>query len=414
MMWDGLRIVFIALVIGVPALGYMVETETGIYELTMPVPAAQNTKQEQSSSLAPTSTSPQATSTSMVPTQTMPPPTPFPSPVNGLIGFISFSNDLGYGVIGLNVASSDGSNIIPVIDTSSYSWSPDGDKIAYPCRSPNGSATVICKMNLDGSENTVLSDATGAEPAWSPDGNLILSVLVNQSGNGSLRVMNADGSNRYATEGTGYGISLGFGRPAWSPDSQMIAYTKHFATSPSEIHVHSLNLNKTINLTEHMRVGSGFAWSPDGEWIAFLSDHDPANGSFDVSKIRIDGTELTQLTDTIDVASKQSEESGVWWSPDGQSIAFHSGGDVYLIGPDGTDQIQLTTDGMAYGEMAWSPDSNLLAYLSRQADSTGDRGYWENQIRVVSRDGITDYNITSRFPNDSALLSNLQWQPGQR
>ena len=73
---------------------------------------------------------------------------------------------------------------------------------------------------------------------------------------------------------------------------------------------------------------------------------------------------------------------------------------------------------MAYGGMAWSPDSNLLAYLYRQGDASTvasiDRGYWENQIRVVSRDGITDYNITSRFPNDSALLSNLQWQPGQR
>ena len=50
------------------------------------------------------------------------------------------------------------------------------------------------------------------------------------------------------------------------------------------------------------------AWSPDGEWIAFASNHE---GSYDVYRIRPDGSELTRITNS------PAPELSVGWGPFG-------------------------------------------------------------------------------------------------
>ena len=99
MMWAGLRIVVLALVIALPAVAFMEELETGLSELAKPLPTAQTTNPEQSSSLVPTSTSPQATSpestiaqsNSLNPTPT-PAPTLTPLPTNVFMAANSMSH----------------------------------------------------------------------------------------------------------------------------------------------------------------------------------------------------------------------------------------------------------------------------------------------------------------------------------
>src|SRR5713226_9348640 len=55
----------------------------------------------------------------------------------------------------------------------------------------------------------------------------------------------------------------------------------------------------------------GTAWSPDGKWIAFTSDHD-GNEQWDVFLVRSGGGEVTNLTHTPEIA-----ETDPAWSPDG-------------------------------------------------------------------------------------------------
>ena len=85
-------------------------------------------------------------------------------------------------------------------------------------------ARIVCTIHIDGAGNSYLSDETGVEwvqhaPVWSPDGKFIISVLGS-----SLRIMDADGNNRRPIRGTPHGIVLGLSPPAWSPDSQLIAF----------------------------------------------------------------------------------------------------------------------------------------------------------------------------------------------
>ena len=88
--------------------------------------------------------------------------------------------------------------------------------------------------------------------------------------------------------------------------------------------------------------GTGASYSPDGSQIVYTrrSQH---NNSYTAAvwSMNSDGSNKTQLANALtDYPS---------WSPDGTKIVYTSGNpwlgqtDLYLMNPDGTDKVQLTT-----------------------------------------------------------------------
>ena len=248
-------------------------------------------------------------------------------------------------------------------------------------------------------------------PTWSPDGQRIVYVRGGfpRVGGASwtlahLVVMNVDGTDWRPVPSTPSGVDVN-SPPAWSPNGKQIAFVAR-GGSPSDTEVYVVDVDKrrgitTTNVSQYVWRDERFSWSPDGEWIAFQSNRD---GPWDIFKAKPDGTHLTRLTNRLNIAP-----AGVWWSPDGQHIAFvlnptnpgELPGDLYLTRPDGSDQVQLTTHGRVSGQVAWSPDSTLLAFVSFKEGQT--------DISVVTRDGSEEYNVT----NDAESDSQPAWQPGQ-
>ena len=87
-------------------------------------------------------------------------------------------------------------------------------------------------------------------------------------------------------------------------------------------------------------------------------------------------------------------DSNPAFSPDGESIAYssdHTGNfEIYIrsIAPGGRE-IQLTTDGEQNFDPAWSPDSKTVAVFSDE----GQKG--QNQLWTVSADGSNPKKLTS-------------------
>lgn len=81
------------------------------------------------------------------------------------------------------------------------------------------------------------------------------------------------------------------------------------------------------------------SWSPNAEWVLFSSGRDESLG--EIYKVRVDGTDLTRLTDSPGMDSQAA------WSPDGAWIAFSSErngqADIYKMRPDGSNVTRLTT-----------------------------------------------------------------------
>lgn len=105
---------------------------------------------------------------------------------------------------------------------------------------------------------------------------------------------------------------------------------------------------------------TGFAWSPDGARIAFVTK---AGASDVLHVIDADGGEPE--------ASLRFPLDGMFtpsWSPDGQRIAFvgtrAGASDLYVTDVSGTNLVRLTRDYDDERDPAWSPDGKTIAFAS--------------------------------------------------
>jgi Tol biopolymer transport system component len=239
-------------------------------------------------------------------------------------------------------------------------WSPDGKKIAWLSRGPNGTGADIFVMNADGSDPQNLTPKPGTrdEPSWSPDGRAILFTAVppgqppSPSGwpYNDVYVMNADGSR---TRNLTHTPEAGEGGASWSPDGQHIAVTR--AGPPGERTIVVMNADGSgkhaVTPTSIYPGDRGItaAWSPDGGRIAFW-DHDA------IYLVNADGSGLRRLA--------QNAFTFDSWSPDGQKLIFFRGArsprapppkqgpGLWVINADGSGERNLTRDGYA---ATWAP-----------------------------------------------------------
>lgn len=143
------------------------------------------------------------------------------------------------------------------------------------------------------------------------------------------------------------------------------------------------------------------AWSPDGQFLAYVSTID---GSFDIWVMASSGEgEPVNLTPD----SSQSDTSPAW-SPDGNRIAFVSNrvngiDDIYVMNADGTEVQRITTTGRS-DSPAWSPDSRYLVFSSSR---TGN-----DEIFILD---VTDPEAEAiNVSNNEASDTNPVWSPDGR
>ena len=135
-------------------------------------------------------------------------------------------------------------------------------------------------------------------------------------------------------------------------------------------------------------------WSPDGEYIANISNRD---GEPDLWVMRNDGSDATNLTSTFDSFFLIFPS----WSPDSESIAFMVQGEdesfIWLVELHDLSFQNLTEDisSRAGGQPAWSPDGEFIAFVVANADSTSS--VWV--IELETNEYLsTDLALDSAFP----------------
>ncbi|WP_158794599.1 S9 family peptidase [Granulicella sp. L60] len=226
---------------------------------------------------------------------------------------------------------------------------------------------------------------------------------------------------------------------AISPDGTTVAWAVR-THEGSQIHLTDVAdpAKEKIVGTALQAAGCGSSdpkWSPDGQWLAFVSDctvkADKQDQVFVWSKKTGESKELTHLTGGIDSLA---------WSPDGRSIGFlfvenatRSAGALAamkpwsgVIGEDGVEiqrvgvvQVadgafaQVTPAALHAYEFGWSPDSKQLAYVA--ANPPGENNWWVAQLYTEDIASGTPKSILDTTKIEGSLhglqIAVPRWSP---
>jgi TolB protein len=137
------------------------------------------------------------------------------------------------------------------------------------------------------------------------------------------------------------------------------------------------------------------AWSPDGEWIAFV--HTDITTKPGIYLISPDGSKIKQW-------HNQFAETPAW-SPDGQWIAFSQNAQIWKKKIDGDSLEQLTFEGRNFFP-AWSPEGNLIVH--NQSICTGRPcGLWLINLNDSTHKPITPFG---NFPDFHSINNTILYQ----
>jgi TolB protein len=230
---------------------------------------------------------------------------PIWSPDGEQIAFVRWEDPRGVWVV-----NADGSNASRVFDWSETrypSWSPDGQEIVFSRQKGDGGGGGI-PGGFPGTRSDV-AVSVGRLPGGPPPGRA--------SGSGAtLGIVNtSDGAFREPLPASDTSLT-----PAWSPDGEQIVFAGYrglvvqsVAGAPSTEGAESWQLTSDPRDTSP-------AWSPDGKKVAFVRrQHD----HWEIYVIDVTTGQQTRLTDTPAWPDGTAANSvSPAWSPDGGYIAF--------------------------------------------------------------------------------------------
>jgi Tol biopolymer transport system component len=219
-------------------------------------------------------------------------------------------------------------------------WSPDGTKLAFV--SARTGTPHVYVMNADGTGTKALTSgekSNDTHPTWSPG-----AASIAFARDGDIYVMGAGGSDPKRISD----INAQESDPAWSPDGEWIAYIKRTPGTPVQ-NLWVMHPDGTGRQALTKQSGRAFtpSWSPDSTRIVFSMNRDET--VFELFTIGVDGTRLRRVAPT---AGDNFEPA---WSPNGETIAYQEDGAIFTVELGGGDVNRLTDQANNDSEPAWNP-----------------------------------------------------------
>ena len=346
-------------------------------------------------------------------------------------------------------------------------WSPDGRYLAFLAsrgtEDEKKLGAQVWLLDRRGGEAWKLTEVKGGvdEYAWSPDGRrLVLAVSEQDPGDEPEKMEGWKRKTRppfvidryhFKQDRSGYLNRLGThlwlfdvaarkaealtagpykdGSPVWSPDGGRIAFASDRGPDPDRnpdtaIFVVEARPGAEVKqlTSREFPDASRPAWSPDGQWIAFLYGDEPRFSAYGLSRLAV--VAAAGGTPRALAASLDRNVSGpLLWSPDGTSLTV-------IVEDDRTEYIgriplaggqveKLTSDRRTFSNLSLGPDG-AITLLTGTANETNEVSALANgQLRRLTHQNDAlfaglELGITADFTSkskDGSVANGLLVKP---
>ena len=213
--------------------------------------------------------------------------------------------------------------------------------------------------------------------------------------------------------------------PRWSPDGKYLAFISNRVDKENmQIYIIPMDGGEAQTLTDLKGRLEWIQWSSDGRAISFLYDGKLDKAPQDPpDPIVYDGTPKFNRIWTVDVETRKLQaitpESyhihEYVWSPDKtQFVALASqhpnpmqgwySAQLYIVSADGEQFDQLCTIEKQIGRLVWSPNSQMIAYIS---GTMSDEGNVAGEVYTIAVDTGEIHNLT---PEIDHSITWIDWQ----
>jgi serine/threonine protein kinase len=291
-------------------------------------------------------------------------------------------------------------------------WSPHGQRVAF-WGEQRGGHRDIWTVGAGGGEPTPVTDDAFIDwnPVWSPDGNYLYFLSNRGSEMNLWRVMIDE--NTGALRGEPEAANL-------PNKGQQVSFARNGSSLIYGQNTRSENLwqidfdpisgqvsGVATALTQGLKRYTLFSLAPDEQRFVYLARGEPQQDLFVADRT---GAPLKRLTDDA------AQDIIPRWSPDGGWIAFISdrGGkyEIWKVRPDGSGLVQMTHEpGKEVIAPVWSPDGRNLLYQIRNVNSfviDANRPGAEQEPEMLGGQAPDGFLPWEWSPDGNFLLG---WQP---